>query len=82
MAVPEPLLGLHGVSLSFGAVRALQDARLDLEAGEVHGLVGENGAGKSTLVKVAGGTLPTRARSLTGATSRSPGADARAAASR
>jgi rhamnose transport system ATP-binding protein len=50
-----PLLGLHGVSVSFGAVRALQDARLELEAGEVHGLVGENGAGKSTLVKVLAG---------------------------
>jgi rhamnose transport system ATP-binding protein len=50
-----PLLGLDGVSVSFGAVRALQDARLELEAGEVHGLVGENGAGKSTLVKVLAG---------------------------
>jgi len=55
VAVPQPLLGLHGLSLSFGAVRALQDARLELAAGEVHGLVGENGAGKSTLVKVLAG---------------------------
>ncbi|GAB7193140.1 sugar ABC transporter ATP-binding protein [Kineococcus sp. NUM-3379] len=57
MAAPQstPLLSLHGVGKSYGAVRALRDGRLDLYAGEVHGLVGENGAGKSTLVKVLAG---------------------------
>jgi rhamnose transport system ATP-binding protein len=50
-----PVLSLSGVRKSFGAVRALLDARLELRAGEVHGLVGENGAGKSTLVKVLAG---------------------------
>jgi rhamnose transport system ATP-binding protein len=51
----EALLTMSGVSKSFGAVRALMEAKLDLYAGEVHGLVGENGAGKSTLVKVLAG---------------------------
>src|SRR5687767_3700456 len=51
----DALLSLHGVSKSFGAVAALTEARLDLVAGEVHGLVGENGAGKSTLVKILAG---------------------------
>ena len=58
MSPPEPtppLLSLHGVDKSFGAVQALRDARLDLYAGEAHGLVGENGAGKSTLVRVLSG---------------------------
>ncbi|HEU4423785.1 MAG TPA: sugar ABC transporter ATP-binding protein [Pilimelia sp.] len=50
-----PVLSLHGVSKSFGAVAALRDARLELYAGEAHALVGENGAGKSTLVKVLTG---------------------------
>jgi rhamnose transport system ATP-binding protein len=49
------LLELDGASKSFGAVQALQGARLELAAGEVHGLVGENGAGKSTLVRVLAG---------------------------
>jgi len=58
MSPPQPapaLLSLHGVDKSFGAVQALRDARLDLFAGEAHGLVGENGAGKSTLVRVLSG---------------------------
>ncbi|AQZ64347.1 Predicted L-rhamnose ABC transporter, ATP-binding component [[Actinomadura] parvosata subsp. kistnae] len=55
MSEPPPILSLRDVSKSFGAVRALQNVRLDLWPGEVHGLVGENGAGKSTLVKILAG---------------------------
>jgi ABC-type sugar transport system ATPase subunit len=36
---------------------ALVDAELSVEAGEVHGLVGENGAGKSTLIKILAGVV-------------------------
>jgi rhamnose transport system ATP-binding protein len=50
-----PLLQLANVSKSFGAVRALVDADLTVEAGSIHALIGENGAGKSTLVKIIGG---------------------------
>ena len=41
----------------FGGVPALENARLDVRRGEVHGLVGENGAGKSTLINIATGLL-------------------------
>jgi simple sugar transport system ATP-binding protein len=48
-------LELNGIRKSFDDFVALDDARLGVEFGEVHALLGENGAGKSSLMNVAAG---------------------------
>jgi simple sugar transport system ATP-binding protein len=53
-----PVLSLRKISKNFGAIRALSDVDLDLDPGEVLGLMGDNGAGKSTLVKIVAGNFP------------------------
>lgn len=60
----EPILKLRGVSKQFGAVSALTEIDLDINAGEVVALVGDNGAGKSTLVKVLAGVHQPTAGSI------------------
>jgi simple sugar transport system ATP-binding protein len=48
---------LRNINKHFGPVHANNDVSLTVEAGTIHGLLGENGAGKSTLVKILSGFI-------------------------
>jgi ATP-binding cassette subfamily F protein uup len=52
-----PLLTLDHISTAFGHVPLLDDASLQIEAGERIAIVGRNGTGKSTLLKIIAGEL-------------------------
>lgn len=49
---------LRDIHKRFGPVRANDGVTLSVEAGTLHGLLGENGAGKSTLMKILSGFQP------------------------
>ncbi len=43
---------LRSIDKSFGAVHAVRDVSMRIDAGRITGIVGENGAGKSTLMSI------------------------------
>ncbi len=51
------MLELIDIHKHFGPVRANDGVTMRVEAGTIHGLLGENGAGKSTLMKVLAGFI-------------------------
>ena len=52
------LLELHGISRSFGGVKAVQRVSFNVEQGDALGLIGPNGSGKSTTVNLVCGVYP------------------------
>lgn len=52
------LLEMKNITKTFGAVKAVDNVSLRLNAGEIVSLCGENGSGKSTLMKVLCGIYP------------------------
>ncbi len=59
-----PILQLEHISKSFPGVKALDDVHFEMNAGEIHALLGENGAGKSTLIKIVSGVYKPDAGSI------------------
>lgn len=56
----KSILRLCNISKKFGNFEALKSINLELQPGEIHGLVGENGAGKSTLLSILYGNAAIR----------------------
>lgn len=46
---PLPLLVATGLSKSFGGIKAVNEAKIEVAKGSITGLIGPNGAGKTTL---------------------------------
>ena len=53
----SPAIEVSGLTKTYGAIRALDDATLEVDRGSVFGLVGSNGSGKTTLIKALCGIL-------------------------
>ena len=49
------MLEVHGLTKSFGGVRAVRGINFDVRVGETLGLIGPNGAGKTTTFELLGG---------------------------
>lgn len=56
-AASRVVLQASGIKRSFGATKAVQSVDIQLQAGEIHGLIGENGSGKSTTLNILSGQL-------------------------
>ena len=52
------MLQIKNLSKHFGGVRALNGLDLNIDVGQIFGVIGPNGSGKSTLVNVICGVLP------------------------
>ena len=57
-AASSPLLGLDGVAISYGGIRAVKGIDVQVGRGELVCLIGANGAGKTTTLKGICGLLP------------------------
>ncbi len=55
------VLSCEAIERSFGGLKALKGASLQVHEGEIFGLVGPNGSGKTTLVNVVTGFYPPQA---------------------
>ena len=55
--MPDPLLKVDHVTISYNGEPTVQDVSFELKQGEILGIVGESGSGKSTIIKAVMGLL-------------------------
>jgi peptide/nickel transport system ATP-binding protein len=65
--LPGPILDIESLDVAIHGTPVVRGASLRIDAGRIHGLVGESGGGKTMVCKAAIGILPRGARVLRGA---------------
>ena len=65
--LPEPVLDIEGLDVAIQDTPVVRGVNLRIDAGRIHGLVGESGGGKTMVCKAAIGILPRGARVARGA---------------
>jgi len=53
----EKLISIQGLSKTYGPVTALNNVNIEINKGEIIGILGPNGSGKTTLIKIITGLL-------------------------
>ena len=58
------MLKINKINVNIGLIEILKDVTLELDKGQMVGLIGRNGAGKTTLLRAIMGILPTKSGEL------------------
>ena len=53
----NPILSVKGISIQFGALKAVQDVSFEAQPGKITAVIGPNGAGKSSLFNLISGAI-------------------------
>jgi branched-chain amino acid transport system ATP-binding protein len=56
--LPDPILSISQLSVSYDSIRAVDDISFDVASGEIVTLIGANGAGKSSILRAISGMVP------------------------
>lgn len=57
-AMPSQALRIHDISVEFAGLKALDHVSMQVEPGEILGLIGPNGSGKTTTINAITGQVP------------------------
>ena len=52
------MINIEHVSKQFGSLQVLEDISINIDQGDIFGIIGQSGAGKSTLMNVLSGIYP------------------------
>jgi branched-chain amino acid transport system ATP-binding protein len=58
------IISVNGLAKNFGGLRAIDGIDLEVDAGEILGIIGPNGSGKTTLLNVVSGFVPPTAGTI------------------